>query len=87
MRAIITRKDKYGEYTGIGMNNRTVSGNYKLLRNLIRYGIPDNFLGKLRLEIYNGESIAGEPAKIIFVERNLRKKLVLKGKLGTMQNS
>ena len=71
MRAIITRKNKYGEYSDVGMNNRTVSGNYKLLRNLIRYGIPDNFSGILRLEIYNGASISGKPAKVIFVERHL----------------
>ena len=71
MRAIITKKNKYGEYSDVGMNNRTVSGNYKTLKNLIRYGIPDNFFGRLRLEIYNGESIAGEPAKVIFVERHL----------------
>ena len=71
MCAIIARKNEYGEYDDVGMNNRTVSGNYKLLRNLIRYGMPDNFRGRLRLEIYNGESIVGKPVKVIFVERHL----------------
>ena len=53
MRAIITRPNEDGSYNEVGMNNRTVTGQYKTKKGLLRYGIPDHFKGKLRIELFH----------------------------------
>ena len=70
MRAIITRPNSDGTYDEVGTNNRTVSYSYNTLRNLQRFAIPDNFKGKIRLEIFFSDSIpVGKPDLTIFVDR------------------
>ena len=68
MKAIVTRKNRYGEYPECGMNNRIVTNEYKLQRNLIKYGIPEHFRGSVRVEIFYG-SILGKSANTFFVTR------------------
>lgn len=66
MRAIITQPNKDGTYDDVGMNNRTVTKNYKTFKNLIQHGIPSNFVGRLRLEIWHGENIYGKPKEVVY---------------------
>ena len=68
MKAIVTRKNKYGEYPECGMNDIIVTNEYKLQRNLVKYGIPSHFRGKVRVEIFYG-SVLGDSVKTFFVTR------------------
>ena len=52
MFAIITRPNSDGSYDGVGMNNRIATSRYKTIRGLIKYGIPDHFKGKIRIECF-----------------------------------
>lgn len=61
MKFIITRSNSDGTFDEVGMNNRYVTGGYKTLRTLIRYGIPMPWkLAGVRIEHYSGD-IYGEP--------------------------
>lgn len=69
MKAIITRPNSDGTYDDVGMNNRTVSGTYRLLSNLIKHGTPKHFKGRLRYELFYGDSILPEkPDKTAYWE-------------------
>lgn len=64
MKAIITRANPDGSFDEVGMNNRTVTKSYKTREGLFKYGIPDSFNGRLRIEIFAGDSIYGKPIEI-----------------------
>lgn len=73
MRAIISRQREDGTYADVGMNDRTLTGSYKTINNIIRYGIPNHYKGRqVRLELFHDGSInspANEaPFKILFIQ-------------------
>jgi len=69
MRAILTRQNSDDTFDSAGMNNRLLTGDYKTLRNLVKYGIPEHYknrgAGALRIEIFNG-SIHGKPIETFY---------------------
>jgi len=68
MKAIITRQNKDGSYDDCGMNNRFLTGEYKTLKGLFRYGVPKH-KGVYRVEVFYGDSIYGEPFCVKYIER------------------
>lgn len=66
MRAIVTRPNEDGSYDEIGTNNRMVTGVYKTLKNLVKFGVPF-WKGKLRVEVY-ADSIHQPAIKVIYVK-------------------
>ena len=67
MRAIVTRANNDGTFDTAGMNNKIVTADYVLLRNLIKYGIPSHFWKRpIKLELY-GQSIQCDPAKTLII--------------------
>jgi len=69
MRAIITRANPDGSFDEVGMNNRTVTKSYKTRRGLINHGLPANFKGRLRIEIFPSDRFYGDPIEIMEVIR------------------
>jgi hypothetical protein len=69
MKAIITRANPDGSFDEVGMNNRTVTKSYKTRRGLFNYGLPENFRGRLRIEIFSDERFYGDPIEIMEVIR------------------
>ena len=65
MKAIITRQNADGSFDGVGTNNRVLTGHYKLLRNLIKHGVPEHFKNReCRFELYHNSIIfEDEPFK------------------------
>lgn len=53
MKAIITRRNNDGSFDEVGMNNRILTGQYKLLCNLVKFGVPEHFKNhECRFELY-----------------------------------
>ena len=69
MKAIVTRQNEDGTFNEVGMNTRYISDEYKLLRNLLTFGVSAR-KGIYRLEIYHGNSIFGAPQRVIYVKRD-----------------
>jgi len=69
MRAIITRPRADGSYDEVGMNNRTLTKEYKTKEGLLRYGLP-SWTGVLRVEIYMASIHKPTPDKTIFIRSN-----------------
>ena len=69
MRAIITRPREDGSYDEVGMNNRTLTKEYKTVERLLRYGLP-HWEGTLRVEIYLSGIHKPTPDKIILIRSN-----------------
>ena len=67
MRAIITRPNNDGTYDEVGMNNRTITKNYKSKQSLKRYAIPDHFKNKGKLRIEYFINIYNEPFDIEYI--------------------
>ena len=70
MKAIITRKNKWGEFDSVGMNNRYMTSHYKTEKGLVKYGIAEHFKGEIRIELFrDSEFLGGKPYKIFYVHR------------------
>ena len=69
MIAIVSQRKVDDSYYEVGMSNITVTGNYKLLRNLIKYGVSRQWRESgVRLELfYDTEAIYGKPFKILYI--------------------
>ncbi len=67
MKIIVTRQNDRGVFLEVGMSDRALVSNYKTIKGAIKHFAKPYANGKpYKLEIYFGDSIYGNPDKVIY---------------------
>lgn len=69
MQAIITKRNADGSYDNVGMENRTVTKQYKTARNLLKFGVPASWRNfGFRIEWFKKFDSYSDPFKVTYHE-------------------